>query len=146
MHLLAAALFWILRWFVKRFNKLSSGKLFWLPYGFFILAVWSVLFWPVPGWGGTVATGIAAVFSWIFSGAAGLLGGTAGIIASILLILVICGTAADLKDKKPDRWAKFSVFLVAPLALVASAEFAPWVLVIVESVSGVGPQLLTALA
>lgn len=146
MQLLAAALFWICRWFCKRFTKLSGGKMFWLPFTFFVLAVWSLLFWPIPFWGGSVASGIAALFAWAFNALAMLVGGNAGIIASLLLILVLLGTVADLKDKKPDRWAKFSVFLIAPLALVASAEFAPWLLGFVQQVSGVGPQVLTAIA
>ncbi|MHA6801773.1 hypothetical protein [Bounagaea algeriensis] len=120
--------------------------MWWLPFAFFVLGVWSLLFWPLPFWGGTVATAIAALFSWIFGGAAALLGGSAGVIATVVLILVLLGTIADLIDKEANKWAKFSVFLVAPLALVASAEFAPWLLGFVQSVSGVGPQVLTAIA
>lgn len=146
MQLLAALLFFIFRWFCKRVKWLHEKKMWWLPFVFFILGIWSLLFWPIPGWGGTVATAIASLFSWIFSGLAMLLGGSAGVIATIALVLVLLGTTADLIDGKPDRWAKFSVFLIAPLALVASAEFAPWLLTFVQSVSGVGPQVLTAIA
>ncbi|MHA6806286.1 hypothetical protein [Salinifilum ghardaiensis] len=146
MQLLAAALFFICRWFCKRIKRLSDGKMFFLPFTFFVLGVWSLLFWPIPGWGGTVATAAAALFNWVLGGVAALIGGSAGIVASILLILIILGTVADLWDKKPDRWAKFSVFLIAPLALVASAEFAPWLLTAVQHVGGIGPQVLTAIA
>ncbi|GAB2763231.1 hypothetical protein GCM10027174_44900 [Salinifilum aidingensis] len=146
MQLLAAVLFFILRWFCKRVKWLHEKKMWWLPFAFFVLGVWSLLFWPLPFWGGTVATGIATLFNWIFGGAAALLGGSAGVIATIVLILVLLGTTADLIDGKADRWAKFSVFLIAPLALVASAEFAPWLLTAVQSVSGVGPQVLSAIA
>lgn len=146
MQLLAAALFWIFRWFCKRIKFLSAGRMFWLPYLFFVLAIWSLMLWPIPFWGESVASLLAYMLSALFGFVGSLIGGSAGIIASILLILVLLGTIADLWDKKPDSWAKYSTFALAPLALVASAEFAPGVLAVVETVGGLGPELLTSMA
>lgn len=145
MQLLAAAMFWIFRWFCRRIKYLSAGKMFWLPYVFYVLAVWSLLFWPIPFWGVSVAGAMAWIFGVVFGWLAGWIGGTGGIIASVLLILIILGTIADLWDKKPDKWAKYSVIFAAPLALVASAQFAPGVLTVVQTVGGIGPNLLASM-
>lgn len=146
MQLLAAALCFIVRWFCKRIGKLSQGKMFWLPFSLFVLGVFSLLFWPIPVWGESMASAAAWLLSALFGFVGPLLGASAGVIATVLLILIILGTVADLWDKKPDRWAKWSTFALAPLALVASAEFAPGVLTFVETVGGIGPQVLTAIA
>ena len=148
MQLLAAVLFWALRWFVKRFNKLSKDKMFWLPYTLYVLAWMSLLFQPIPFVGESVVSGLAALVSWAFGLLAQLIGGgaTAGLIASIALGVVILGTVADLKDKKADKWAKYMVFASAPLAMVASAQFAPPILRGIQMIGGVGPQVLSALA
>lgn len=146
MQVLAAVLFWALRWFVKRFKKLSDDKMFWLPYALYVLAWLSLLFQPIPGWGESIVSAFAAVVSWIFSGLAAGLGGTAGIFASVALLIVILGTIADLKDKKADKWARYMVFTSAPLAMVASAQFAPFVLRGIQALGGVGPQVLNVIA
>lgn len=146
MQVLAAILFWALRKFVQRFKKLSDGKMFWLPYALYVLAWLSLLFQPIPGWGESVVSAFAAVVSWVFGWLAAWLGGTAGIFASVALIIVILGTVADLKDKKADKWARYIVFASAPLAMVASAQFAPWLLRGIQALGGVGPQVLSTLA
>lgn len=146
MQVLAAIFFWALRKFVQRFKKLSDGKMFWLPYALYVLAWLSLLFQPIPLWGESVVSGLAAVVSWVFGWFAEWLGGTAGIFASVALLIVILGTVADLKDKKADKWARYMVFTSAPLAMVASAQFAPFVLRGIQALGGVGPQVLSTLA
>lgn len=146
MQLLAAVMFWFMRKFTLRFNKLSKGKMFWLPYSLYVLAWMSLLFQPIPFWGESVVSGLAALVSWAFGLLAQLVGGTAGIIASVALGIVILGTIADLCDKKPDKWARYMVFAGAPLAMVASAQFAPFVLRGIQAIGGVGPQVLNAIA
>lgn len=146
MQLLAAVLFWALRKFVQRFKKLSTGKMFWLPYALYVLAWMSLLFQPIPFVGESVVSGLAALVSWLFGLLAQVIGGTAGIIASVALGIVILFTVADLCDKKPDKWARYAVFTSAPLAMVASAQFAPFVLRGIQAIGGVGPQVLNAIA
>ncbi len=128
--------------------KLKNKRLWFLPYGFLVLAGCALAYAPLPLGFGSVAGVAAKVVSWLLGWPAKVFSDpavTVQIIAGVLLALALAFGLVDLlKDKKPDGWAKSMVYTVPILALVAAGPFADTVVLAVQTVGGLGPTVLRA--
>ena len=130
----------------KLSTKLKNKRLWFLPYGFHVLAGSALAYAPLPfGWGSVAGIG-AKVVAWVLGWPAKLFGDgavTVQIIAGVLLALALAFGLVDLlKDRKPDGWAKAMVYTVPVLALIAAGPFADTVELAIQTIGGVGPTVL----
>lgn len=66
----------------------------------------------------------ARLFAGVLGWAGGLFGASAALLAGVVGLLLLVGTALDLKDKRPDGIAKTGLVLLPILAMVASGPLA----------------------
>lgn len=134
--------FLLMRKAAKRLNK-EWGKL--LAYGLLALGVFTLAFAPLPFFPGSLASWGAQLANWGLGLLAGVLGASVAVLAGVALIALLVFTVFDLKDKKPDGVAKTTVYLTPVLALVAGGPVAVQLLEIMQSLGGVGPNVLATI-
>lgn len=130
----------ILRRALKKFNL---KRAWWLPFILYVVAMFALLFAPLPlGWGNLA--GLAAkVLNFPLGWVGGLIGANAAIIAAVLLVVLLVLGIVDLwKDKKPDGWARTMAITVPILALVASGPIAKQVRDTVDTVNDKSPAVV----
>jgi hypothetical protein len=127
-------------------TKIVGKKLWFLPFVFLVLAVFSLAYAPLPfGWG-SIAGLIGYVGTWLLGLLGGLFGASGATIAGLLLIVVLIFGMIDLiKDHKPDGAAKTMVFALPVLVLIASSSIAGNVGNFIERVANVGPAVVQSI-
>lgn len=141
---LAGLFFLAARYVVKKFSSNKWMKL--VQFGLLALAVAALAYAPLPfGWG-SIGGLLGSLTGWVLGGIGGLFGVPASAIAAILLLLVVvCGLIDLVKDLKPDAWAKWMVYTVPVLVLVAGGPFTPYVQAVIDMLGGLGPDAVTAI-
>lgn len=140
---LAALLFFAIRHKAKKWKKVG-----WiLDFGLLLLAVWAVMFAPLPFGLGSIGGLLAELVKWLFGGLLGSWAGVgASVIAGVLLVIVLWFGFHDVfKDHKADKWAKTMIYTVPVLAMVAGGGVAAHLLNLVNMVGHVGPSVVGAI-
>ncbi len=141
---LAGALFLFLRWIAKKFR---SKWIWWLPFSLLLLAVFALAFAPIPFTDLSVAGLVAWLVGWAFNLVGSAFGVSGSVIAGVALFVVLAAGLVDLfKDRKADGWATTMVYSAPVLALLAAGPIAPQILEFVQTISGVGPTVVTTIA
>lgn len=89
-------------------------------------------------WAARLAGG---VLGWI----GGLLGASAALLAGVIGLLLLVGTALDLKDKRPDGIAKTGLIALPVLAMIASGPLASIGTGLFGQIAGAGATALTTM-
>lgn len=117
-----------------------------IPFAFLLLAVAALVYAPLPfGWG-SIGSILAALVGWVLGLPAALFSVPVATIAAVLLALVLVLGLIDLiNDLHPDAWAKWMVYSVPVLALIAGGPLTPYVTGAIEFFGGVGPDTVAAI-
>lgn len=89
-------------------------------------------------WAARLAGG---VLGWI----GGLVGASAALLAGVVGLLLLVGTALDLKDRRPDGIAKSGLIALPVLAMIASGPLASIGTGLFDQIAGAGATALTTM-
>lgn len=88
---------------------------------------------------------VARLFGGVLGWAGGLFGASGALLAGVVGLLLLLGTALDLKDKRPDGIAKTGLVLLPILAMVATGPLAAQGLGLFDSIAQAGQTGLSTM-